>query len=409
MMNKIKFLLFLLAVNILIILPAKAEIFIEETDKYFYISLENEITKSDISELTNKTSNNLEKKIYIKLSSQGGNLISAMNIGRLLRKNNATATVREGEHCMSSCVFILAGAPYRNIYGDVGIHRPYLSDDKASSTSKQKNQHDKIKSIVTGYLKEMNITDELYEAMYRIPPDEILILSKNDIKRYGLSSVDPLQHDADIAVKSDKLGITSAELIKRKSVMNQACNKDLIKKDISEFVKCENEIIEKGNLEYRPKDIKMSQKDLIDTMDLIRPNWREITQSNDFQSWLNNLPSDQKESINSTWDPYFLNGKIQEYIDQKSNKDISVKSVKLSCKINQSDVLLDVNFNNSTVNDKSAKIDKNYIITSGKGANFIINRVTGHVKVEYNPPYSKKGVPLTPDYGSCIKVDSNKF
>ena len=227
-----------------------------------------------------------------------------------------------------------------------------------------------------------------------------------------MASNDPYFEDAENAKKAKSLGITTAEFIKRKSNAIVVCNAD-----IKDRLDCFNEIIEKGNQNYAPelsaskadKSLSSSKESLTATLDKLRPNWREITNSKGFNEWKMSLSENEKSILNDSWDPYLLNEKIQQYIDQKNKQNLKNSTIKLSCYVNKNDLVLDVDFDKSIVNGYPAQINDNYIRYSTSGLDLSISRASGSIRVDYVPPYSKKGIPLLPDYGQCKKVENNSF
>lgn len=71
----------------------------------------------------------IDQFIWIDVDSPGGDVAAAMKIGSILRKDpNHAVRIKQPSNCLSSCVFILAGATQRQILGRVGIHRPYYPE-----------------------------------------------------------------------------------------------------------------------------------------------------------------------------------------------------------------------------------------------------------------------------------------
>lgn len=152
-----------------------------------------------------------------------------------------------------------------------------------------------------------------------------------------------------------------------------------------------------------------SKDELMKIMDKLQPNWRQISSSNEFKNWSKTLPIDQQKMLADSWDPYFLNKKIQEFIDQKNARKEAPHENRLSCFVNKNDLILKVDFDSSTVNGRDAQINDSYIRFSPPGTDISINRATGSIRVDYVPPYSKQGIPLLPDYGQCRKAEENSF
>ena len=370
-----------------------------------------EIKKEDLEALNAALKDFTPDQIFLIVSpnSQGGNLKVAMSIGRVLRKYNALALMLEDQICHSACVFIIAGTPERVINGKVGIHRPYFYQDNQTTVAGQQKQKSNLDNLALKYLRDMNISDTLYYDMVRISPQDIKILSKDDLLRYGLGSDDPYFEDAKNAKKAKSLRIPTSELMNRKSTAKTICSGD-----VKERIKCFEEIVEKGNLEYQPekridKAVSTNKNELIATLDKLRPNWKEITSSVSFKDWKMSLSKNERTILDDSWDPYLLNDKIQQYLDQKDSGGSNNFPIRLSCVVNKNDLILKVNFERSTVNGTNAQINDSYIKYAPDGLEITINRASGGIRVDYVPPYSKKGIPLLPDYGQCKRVEANNF
>lgn len=175
--------------------------------------LSGRINKSDIAELTTL----LPKHKAIWLNSPGGDVSAAMDIGRLLRRFNSIAMVDYDQVCVSACVLVLAGSTFRMIQGKVGIHRPYLPEDKATTEDEQKVVYNAIRKNIINYLEIMNINQTLYDDMFRISPRNVKFLSKEELDLYGLSGTDPYFEEAASAREAKERQISKEELFKRKN------------------------------------------------------------------------------------------------------------------------------------------------------------------------------------------------
>ena len=377
-------------------------------------TITNEIKRSDVDTLQNflKDYKADEISVLVSLNSPGGSLGAAIEIGTLLRNYHATSLMLDEYICHSACVFVIAGTPKRAINGKVGIHRPYFTFDNQTSVAGQKKQKQKIEKLATSYLREMNVSEKLYFDMNRISPENIKILSKDDLIGYGLGTTDSNYEDAENAELAKKIGISTSELITRKARFKLNCD---TKSSDADFTKCYEEVVEKGNLSYILESTKedpskqTNQADINSAMNKLRPNWKEIVNSSRFKDWMKTLNQSDFDKLNNTWDPYFVDQKIQQYLNEINSNEANVKPVRLSCKVNKTNLILEVDQRKSTVNNINAAIDENYIKYEPKGLKIKINRATGTINVEYVPPYSKNGVPLLPSQGQCIKVERNQF
>lgn len=135
--------------------------------------------------------------LVVHLNTRGGHVTAAIAIGRLLRGMRATVRVDAGSLCLSACVFVLAGAPYRVVDpgATVGIHRPYDSNDPLLSPQDQEKKQAQLDAYVKAYLKEVNVPPSLYEAMLKAPGTRML--TPSELAWYGLSGNDRKVQDGD--------------------------------------------------------------------------------------------------------------------------------------------------------------------------------------------------------------------
>src|SRR5262245_53108070 len=114
----------------------------------------------------------------IKLNSRGGDVRAAMALGRILRRHSVTVVMGPDDECVSACVFVIAGAVERWPQ-NVGIHRPFLIRDRATTAQQQKQQDAAIEKLVRSYLAEMNVDVRLYDDMLRISSLHVRYLTQD--------------------------------------------------------------------------------------------------------------------------------------------------------------------------------------------------------------------------------------
>jgi hypothetical protein len=165
----------------------------------------------------------------VTVDSSGGDVYTAMRIGRLLRQEEARVVVLGGASCFSSCVLILAGGVQRQVLGKVGIHRPYFYDfPKDLKDDQIKPTLNKLWSDVRSYLTEMNIPSFLFEEMVSIPPSEIKILSKDELRRFCLNQDDPAWEEKYVRRQAERYGLTAAEYRRRDALAKKAEKEDCL-------------------------------------------------------------------------------------------------------------------------------------------------------------------------------------
>ena len=183
------------------------------------------ISESDhraVVKIANSLANTMRPPFF-RLNSRGGNVESAIAIGRELRRMRAYVLTWDEAPCHSSCVFILAGGVRRMLGGNIGIHRPYsLSTEKRDYDSVQR-EHRRITTLAKAYLEEVNVSPTLFDAMMRIPPERIRILSQSELEIYGIAETDPIEQELADAAEARKYGLSKTDYLRRRAVADTKC------------------------------------------------------------------------------------------------------------------------------------------------------------------------------------------
>jgi hypothetical protein len=191
---------------------------------------------------------------YVSLNTLGGDVAAAMEIGRLLRKEQASVSIEPGAVCYSACVLILAGAVERNVRGKVGIHRPYFETPAAPvSPDKIRDLYHSMLEKMRSYLRDMDVSEQLADAMLRIEPENMRVLDTVALNAYGLTPEDPIARESKEVAISQRYHLTRAEYVRRKELASANCE--------SPATTCYQKIIETGRVDPRvpPNAIDFSQ------------------------------------------------------------------------------------------------------------------------------------------------------
>jgi hypothetical protein len=130
-----------------------------------------------------------EVALRVDLDSPGGELFSALEIGRLLRDERASVRVRDGASCVSACVFVLMGATARDFEkgARVAIHRPSLATSERDDATVGA-----MSAQLVQYARQMNVAPGLVDDMMQIPADRLRWLRPADLVAYGLVAADSI-------------------------------------------------------------------------------------------------------------------------------------------------------------------------------------------------------------------------
>jgi len=164
---------------------------------------------------------------HVGVNSVGGDVSTALRMGRLLRERSASVNVGKDAVCLSSCVFLLAGATQRAVQTQlgarVGLHRPYNPSDEADTIQAQRNQQQGWAKTIKSYLAEMNLSPDIYDRMFRVAPHEMRILTRSELDAFGLSKNDPHWEDAQATRDAKKLGVSKLDYLERKAIAASVC------------------------------------------------------------------------------------------------------------------------------------------------------------------------------------------
>lgn len=166
-----------------------------------------------------------EKRILIKLNSDGGDVEEAIAIGEAIREYQLHTTVHD--KCLSACVFVFAAGLIKSSPGGkIGIHRPYFSslDSNENMASIQKKRQ-ALEAKLRDYLINFDVNPELLQLMLSTPPHEMKVLSEKQLKYYRLDGWDSNYEEQSYAKSARSYGIGSAEYRKRQSEGLNGCEK----------------------------------------------------------------------------------------------------------------------------------------------------------------------------------------
>lgn len=143
----------------------------------------------------------------VEIDSLGGDLNEALRLASLIDGMKLRLTVKKGGLCVSACFFLYVAAYDRTawyvrddgvlpheqerkakhpaqIYGYVGVHRPYFATSEISSSSSVVKQED-LMSKVRKYLAEKGVPQSLIDTMMSRPSNDVYWLKEKDLDMLG--------------------------------------------------------------------------------------------------------------------------------------------------------------------------------------------------------------------------------
>lgn len=188
-------------------------------DGFLYINGEIETGDLYVVKHEFRKSSSSPSSLATFINSQGGDVYEAMRIGRWLRTKTDHIAVNKDARCLSACVLILASGNIKHPIGTIGIHRPYL-------TGRSKNDvRTDVRTLLNdtrNYLDEMNVPVSLADEMFSTPPNEMKILSEQDLRTYRLDQADMVWGEETALDTATRLGISREEYMKRMQALKKS-------------------------------------------------------------------------------------------------------------------------------------------------------------------------------------------
>jgi hypothetical protein len=139
------------------------------------IEITGDITQRDLAFFRSQSKDLKFKQLRVWLNSPGGDVVAAMEIGRIIRSVDGVTDIPLNKRCYSSCALIFIAGVKRFNYGELGLHRPYFASAPLGREQIEK-QAPIMRAAVKTYVAEMGITDSFFERMYSTDPSNIEVL-----------------------------------------------------------------------------------------------------------------------------------------------------------------------------------------------------------------------------------------
>jgi hypothetical protein len=142
----------------------------------------------------------------VVLNSPGGRVLASMRLGAALRKLKAAVIVarfgKQGDldfpiagQCMSACVYAMMGGAKRVVPPEsrIGIHR-MSSQESAGPVGRshpgvgRSYASDDLVDALANYAAQMGVSPTVIRSAERIAPEEIHIVSPDELRRWRLAS-----------------------------------------------------------------------------------------------------------------------------------------------------------------------------------------------------------------------------
>ncbi len=167
--------------------------------------------KQDDARALEKISYDLDRThVSVILNSQGGDVFAAFQVGRLLRRAEATTMIPIDGKCYSSCALIFIAGVARHNYGELGLHRPYVASEPQRRQQLEKYVPEMLSSV-KAYISEMRIAENFYYQMVNTEPSQ-MIRYDFEASRRLVPERDPLHDEIEVSYDARRYGVSTVEM-----------------------------------------------------------------------------------------------------------------------------------------------------------------------------------------------------
>jgi hypothetical protein len=156
------------------------------------ITLTGQIAPGDADRFADFLTTVVPAPVQAFLNSPGGSVQDALAMGRQLRKLGIDTQMTASDICLSACPYLLAAGTARTVEDGalVGVHQHYFGENTALPAFIAVDDIQRGQGEVMEYLSEMDIDPLIMRHALVTPPNEIYLLTADEMQTYRLTTAD---------------------------------------------------------------------------------------------------------------------------------------------------------------------------------------------------------------------------
>jgi hypothetical protein len=128
---------------------------------------------------------------YIKtivLSSPGGSVGDALEMGRLIRTKGFATEVEKDKICVSSCPLVFVGGVKRAAGANaiIGVHQVFAPDPAEAARHDTMSEAQRVSARCQRYLSDMGVDLKMWVHAMETPKDRLFIFSANELRELNI-------------------------------------------------------------------------------------------------------------------------------------------------------------------------------------------------------------------------------
>lgn len=164
--------------------------------QYAQLYLSESIEKEDAQTFQDAIDTIKKEGLHVKYDSViinnsiGGNVLTAIKMSRIIRKNKLSTWIPKDKYCNSACLYVFVGGICRMGQGQIGIHRGFsaYNFNRSRTLEDVRKYTDSSFNDDIKFFEEMNTRTSIVSIYNQIPYWSIKVLSHNEKLEYGFYS-----------------------------------------------------------------------------------------------------------------------------------------------------------------------------------------------------------------------------
>ena len=132
----------------------------------------------------------------VTFDSPGGNIVKAMELGRLIRSYGLSTVQIRGLECESACSLAFMGGVFRSAEpGSIGVHRSSFVPGSGLAAADAVSVVQQITANIMSYMSEMGVDPSLLQLALQYDSTDIRYLSGSEMAKYRVTTTAPQSSD----------------------------------------------------------------------------------------------------------------------------------------------------------------------------------------------------------------------
>lgn len=143
---------------------------------------------------------------WFAISSDGGSVLAALEMGRLVRSWGMTTYVPSKADCFSACLLVFVGGKDRRL-GDgarIGSHQFRWSDDDLEAAARRASDAQELSGKILQHFISLGVSPEALVAVMQVPPDQMHVFSRFEAERYTIVGSSPPEARSPVVLGGDE-------------------------------------------------------------------------------------------------------------------------------------------------------------------------------------------------------------